>query len=65
MARIQNEKHASEELNFIVQTADGEIRNPTVKDEIWTVIKEIQNSCRRGIHRFIFGGILFENKQNG
>ena len=42
MARIQNEKHASEELNFRVQTVDGEIRDPTVKDEFWTVIKEFK-----------------------
>ena len=42
MARIQNEKEASEELNFKVQTVDGEIRDPFVKDEFWTVIKEFK-----------------------
>ena len=30
MARIQNEKHASAELNFRVQNVDKEIRDPTV-----------------------------------
>ena len=42
MARIQNEKEASKELNFKVQTVDGEIRDPFVKDEFWTVIKEFK-----------------------
>jgi len=37
-----NKKHASEELNFKVQTVDGEIRDPFVRDEFWTVIKEFK-----------------------
>ena len=49
MARIQNEKHASEELNFRVQTVDGEIRNPTVQDEFWTVIKEFKIYLKGGL----------------
>ena len=42
MARIQNEKDASEELNFRIQTVDGEVRNPTIKDEFMIVIKEFK-----------------------
>ena len=42
MARIQNEKDASEELNFRIQTVDGEIRDPTIKDEFMIVIKEFK-----------------------
>ena len=42
MARIQNEKDASEELNFRIQTGDGEVRNPTIKDEFMVVIKEFK-----------------------
>ena len=42
MARIQNERDASEELNFRIQTVDGEVRNPTIKDEFMVVIKEFK-----------------------
>ena len=42
MARIQNEKDASEELNFRTQTVYGEVRNPTIKKEFVQVIKEFK-----------------------
>ena len=42
MARIQNERDASEELNFKTLTVDGEVRNPTIKEEFVQVIKEFK-----------------------
>ena len=42
MARIQNEKYASEELNVRILTVDGEVRNPTIKEEFVQVIKEFK-----------------------
>ena len=42
MARIKNEKEASNELNFRIQTTSGEIRNPTTKEEFVQVIKEFK-----------------------
>ena len=37
--RFQNEEDASKELDFKTQTEDGEIRNPTIKEEFVKVIK--------------------------
>ena len=48
MARIQNEKDAPEELNFKIQTVDGEVRNPTIKDEFMEVIKEFKIPVEEG-----------------
>ena len=42
MAHIQNEDEASKELNFKTQTEDGEVRNPTIKEEFVKVIKAIK-----------------------
>ena len=42
MARIQNNSDASEELNFRTLTVDGEVRNPTIKEEFVQVIKEFK-----------------------
>ena len=42
MARIQNENNASAELNFRTQTVDGEVRNPTIKEEFVQAIKEFK-----------------------
>ena len=42
MARIQNEEEASKELNFRTLTLDGEVRNPTIKEEFVQVIKEFK-----------------------
>ena len=47
IALIQNEKDATEELNFRVKTVDGEVRDPTIKDEFWTVIKEFKIPIER------------------
>ena len=42
MACIQNEDDASNELNCKTLTVDGEIRNPTIKEEFVQVIKEFK-----------------------
>ena len=42
MARLNNEETASEELNFKTLTKDGEVRNPTIKEEFVQVIKEFK-----------------------
>ena len=42
MAHTQNEDNASKELNFKTQTEDGEIRNPTIREEFVKVIKEFK-----------------------
>ena len=48
MARINTEELASEELNFRTQTKEGEIRNPTYKEEFVRVIKEFKIPIERG-----------------
>jgi len=42
MARLNNEETTSEELNFKTLTKDGEVRNPTIKEEFVQVIKEFK-----------------------
>ena len=42
MARIQNERDASEDLNFRTLKVDGKVRNPTIKEEFVQVIKEFK-----------------------
>ena len=38
MARLNNEEIASEELNFKTLTKEGEVRDPTTKEEFVQVI---------------------------
>ena len=42
MARIQNKDDASKELNFKTLAVDGEIQNPTIKEEFVQVIEEFK-----------------------
>jgi len=48
MARLNNEELASEELNFKTLTKEGEVRNPTYKEEFVQVIKEFKIPIERG-----------------
>ena len=48
MARVNNEELASEELNFKTLTKEGEVRNPTYKEEFVRVIKEFKIPIERG-----------------
>ena len=48
MARLNNEELASEELNFKTLTKEGEVRNPTFKEEFVQVIKEFKIPIERG-----------------
>ena len=47
MARLNNEELASEELNFKTLTKEGEVRNPTYKEEFVQVIKEFKIPIER------------------
>ena len=47
MASIQNDKHASKQLDFKTKTEDGKIRNPTIKEEFVKVIKEFKIQVER------------------
>ena len=42
MARIQNEEAALKALNFRTLALNGEVRNPTIKEEFVQVIKEFK-----------------------
>jgi len=48
MARLNTEEIASEELNFKTLTKEGEVRNPTFKEEFVQVIKEFKIPVERG-----------------
>jgi hypothetical protein len=48
MARLNTEELASEELNFRTLTKEGEVRNPTYKEEFVRVIKEFKIPIERG-----------------
>jgi hypothetical protein len=48
MARLNTEEIASEELNFKTLTKEGEVRNPTFKEEFVQVIKEFKIPIERG-----------------
>jgi len=48
MARLNKEELASEELNFKTLTKEGEVRNPTYKEEFVQVIKEFKIPIERG-----------------
>ena len=62
MASIQNEENASKELDFKIQTEDGELGNPIIKEEFVKVIKEFKIPVGKSIHRFYFGGIFFKKQ---
>ena len=48
MARLNTEEIASEELNFKTLTKEGEVRNPTFKEEFVQVIKEFKILVEKG-----------------
>jgi len=48
MARLHTEEIASAELNFKTLTKEGEVRNPTTKEEFVQVIKEFKIPIEKG-----------------
>ena len=45
---LNTEEIASEELNFKTLTKEGEVRNPTIKEEFVQVIKEFKIPVEKG-----------------
>ena len=51
IACIQNK----EDLDFKTLTFDGEVKNPTIKEEFVQIIKEFKIPVEKGFHRFNLG----------